>query len=139
MLALSRSQYDTFMEQDLSALSKKVIVLSFDPLDWDDDRFNHYLQYVNQGGTLIVIKSDNFNGRFGQLFSFEIMLMQSRIKFTNIMGANNETMDISGMVKNISINQSANTSIIGWYANINEFNNSANHTVDVPFAFESLF
>ena len=141
MLALSKSQYDTFMEQDLSALSKKVIVLSFDPLDWDDDRFNHYLQYVNQGGTLLVIKSDNLNGRFSHLFSLRdnANADETKIKFTNIMGANNETMDISGMVKNISINQSANTSIVGWYANINEFNNRANHTVDVPFAFEKLY
>ena len=87
ILALSKSQYDTFMDKDLSALSKNIVVLSFDPLNWDDILFDHYLEYVHQGGTLVVINSDGaFKGRFGHLFSIQDNGNASRVVFTNIAG-----------------------------------------------------
>ena len=71
LLALSQASYDVFNDEDLSAFSKDVIVIS-DPLKSDNVRFNKYLDYVRAGGSIIVINSNNnFNSSFGKLFSLQ--------------------------------------------------------------------
>src|SRR5206468_4799105 len=136
---LSQSKYDTYIDTDLSALSKKLIVLSFDPVNWANDRFNKYLEYVNEGGTLVVINSDgNLKGRFSELLSLKSNENASKIKFTNIMGTKNEgiVLNISGMVKNVQIDPSSNTSTIASY--VDNANKNTNNTV-APFALEKLY
>src|SRR5206468_8819402 len=136
---LSQSKYDTYIDTDLSALSKKLIVLSFDPVNWANDRFNKYLEYVNEGGTLVVINSDgNLKGRFSELLSLKSNENTSKIEFTNIMGAKNEgiVLNISGMVKNVQIDPSSNTSTIASY--VDNANKNANNAV-APFALEKLY
>ena len=72
MLALSNANYDSFVEGDLSAFSKKYVVLPFDPpiknptngasenpydsdYKYDDNLMKYYLEYVRNGGNLIVL------------------------------------------------------------------------------------
>ena len=76
MLALSNASYDTFVEGDLSAFSKKYVVLPFDPpitgpindtslehpyntnYKYDNSLVKYYLEYVKSGGNLLVINPD---------------------------------------------------------------------------------
>ena len=101
MLALSNASYDTFVEGDLSAFSKKYVVLPFDPpitgpindtslehpyntnYKYDNSLVKYYLEYVKSGGNLIVINSEydyntnnktrpiNSDGIFAQLLSIK--------------------------------------------------------------------
>lgn len=135
-VVLSKSQYDTFMVSDFSALSKKIIILSYDPLDWDNTMFNYYMQYVKEGGTLVIINSDsNFKGRFSTLFSIQNNTNASWINFTSIEGKGGEIPNISGTVKNISTYQSANASILASYVD----NDSSTAKPVAPFALEKQY
>jgi len=68
LLALSKSRYDIFRDNDLSAFSKDTIIRS-DELKIDNSTFDKYLDYVNEGGRLIVINTNNdFNQSFSRLF-----------------------------------------------------------------------
>lgn len=131
ILALSTSGYDIFTDQDLSALSKKEIILTFDPSDWHNNTFNRYLEYVNKGGTLVVINSDNFKGRFGQLFSVQANDNQTQT-FTKISGPNNQFLSISGIVKQVHVNSSKDVNIISTYSD------EANRVLS-PLAIEKHF
>ena len=101
MLALSNANYDSFVEGDLSAFSKKYVVLPFDPpitdpindtslehpnntdYKYDNSLVKYYLEYVKSGGNLIVINSEydyntnnktrpiNSDGIFAQLLSIK--------------------------------------------------------------------
>ena len=80
MLALSNANYDSFVEGDLSAFSKKYVLLPFDPTITDsvndtssnhpsatNDKYNdnlvkYYLEYVRNGGNLILLDPEyNYN------------------------------------------------------------------------------
>ena len=94
MLALSNASYDTFVEGDLSAFSKKYVVLPFDPpitgpindtslehpyntnYKYDNSLVKYYLEYVKSGGNLIIMDSeynydslDSQRGLFSKLLS----------------------------------------------------------------------
>ena len=100
MLALSNLSYDTFVEGDLSAFSKKYVILPFEPtitdsvnntsLDhpnytdykYDNSLVKYYLGYVRNGGNLIILDSEygyninnngpaNSDGIFAELLSIE--------------------------------------------------------------------
>jgi hypothetical protein len=132
ILALSKSRYDMFTDQDLSALSKKQLMLTFDPLNWDDSTYNRYLDYVRKGGTLVVFNSDNnFKGRFGQLFLTRSNDNETA-SFSKISGENNQFLNISGLVKKVQINSSKSVNVIATYRD------DANQTVS-PFAVEKNF
>jgi hypothetical protein len=73
-LALAKLGYDTFMDGDLSILSKKLIILTSDPIletnetrgkqgnqrenFVTEDEFDRYLNFARLGGTLIVMNPD---------------------------------------------------------------------------------
>ena len=73
-LALAKLGYDTFMDGDLSILSKKIIILTSDPIletnetrgkqgnqrenFVTEDEFDRYLKFAKLGGTLIVMNPD---------------------------------------------------------------------------------
>ena len=74
MLALSNLKYETFLENDLSAFSKKYVILPFDPLSHQVNDASRYLDYARNGGSLIVIDSDkdNIQGIFAKLLSIRL-------------------------------------------------------------------
>jgi hypothetical protein len=73
MLALSKIDYNTYIDGDLSAFSKKYVIVPYDPPFLDSDMSlptgssrkgeevdnSVYLDYVRNGGNLIVIDSDS--------------------------------------------------------------------------------
>jgi hypothetical protein len=76
MLALSNANYDSFVEGDLSAFSKKYVILPFDPTitgfvndtslqhhydtsyKYNNNHIKYYLEYIRNGGNLIVLDSE---------------------------------------------------------------------------------
>jgi hypothetical protein len=75
MLALSNLDYNTYIEGDLSAFSKKYVMLTYDPFNDSDLSLSSsvesnytgeevdnsiYFDYVRNGGNLIVIDSANY-------------------------------------------------------------------------------
>jgi len=133
LLALSETSYDIFNDDDLSAFSKDVIVIS-DPLNIDEDRFNIYLNYVRTGGTLVIINSNNnFSSSFAQLFSLKPNDGKTE-EFTSIDGKknHNDLVNVNGLVKRFELQPSSDVNIIATYKNKN------NQTI-APFAIEKTF
>jgi hypothetical protein len=70
-LSLSKIAYDTFVYGDKSAFSHKNVMLTWDPAI-NDTNFEDYLQFVNNGGRLIVINTgDDFTGGFSKLLNLK--------------------------------------------------------------------
>jgi len=132
ILGLSKNKYDMFTDQDLSALSKRQLILTFDPLNWDDPTYNSYLDHVRKGGTLVVFNSDNsFKGRFGQLFLANPNSNETA-SFSEIGGDNSQFLNISGLVNRVQINSSKDINVVATYRD------NANQTV-APFVVEKNF
>jgi hypothetical protein len=134
ILALSKSKYDIFMDTDLSSFSKKELVLTFDPVQWDNFTFNRYLEYASQGGTLVIINSDHDNkGRFSQLFSLDTNGNNNESQiFTRISGLDNQSITVSGLVRTFEMNHSADTDVIATYRDKQD-------KIIAPFAIEKHF
>lgn len=118
-LALSGSKYNSFKEDDYSSLSMNTLILPFDPQSWDETKFNRYLDYAREGGTLVVINSDgNSSGKFGKFLSIQGM-SNDTTNFTGVVsnGSRTVTMNVSGTANSIAINPSNNTKIIAYYTN----------------------
>jgi hypothetical protein len=133
LLALSKIPYDIFNDEDLSAFSKDVIVIS-DPLKLDDNKFKMYLNFLRAGGTLIVINSNNnYISPFGQLFSLQPN--DGKIeKFTSIASDKNysEMVKVTGLVNRFELQPSSDVNVIATYKNKN------NQTI-APFAIQKTF
>jgi hypothetical protein len=95
-LALSKASYDIFLENDLSAFSKNTVILPRDPVG-KDILINRYFDYVNGGGTLIVINTENnFDGEFSKLMSIS---SENKSNFDSISNpATGQTLNVSGFV-----------------------------------------
>lgn len=95
-LALSNASYDIFLENDLSALSKNKVIIPRDPVreDW---LISRYIQYVNGGGTLIVINSENsFDGKFSKIMSIK---GENKSNYDSISDpVTGQTLNVSGFV-----------------------------------------
>jgi hypothetical protein len=115
-LALSKSTFSTFIEDDSSALSKKKVILTFDPQHFNDTEFRSYLDYVRSGGTLIIINSDNSTGKFAELFSVNSTANEIE-KFTSLIKGNNQNafMNVSGFVRGVSINETSDINVVASY------------------------
>lgn len=80
LLALSKIKYDTFLHEDLSAFSKKYVILPFDIPSANKDDASKFIEYVNRGGNLIVINSDDNNfGDFDNKLFWIKPEMQSKL------------------------------------------------------------
>jgi hypothetical protein len=133
-LALSGSKYSTFEEGDYSVLSKKMVIVPFDSPNWNDTKFNRYVNYAKEGGTLIVINSDsNVQGKFAQLFLLN-QVNNTTNRFAGILMNDTYTpfLNISGITNSLEIEPSPGTRVIASY--------SANETkLKIPFAIEKSF
>ncbi len=114
ILALSNSKYDIFTAKDLSAFSKKNIVIASDPLQLDDNTANKYLEYLDNGGTVFVMNSHDFKGKFGQLFSIKSTVNDTAI-FTSVVGKGNESISVTGLAKRVSASKSPDEEIVSTY------------------------
>jgi hypothetical protein len=91
MLALSKLNYDTFLEGDMSALSKKIVILNLDTLlsslaSGTNSTLtdNDYLEFVNRGGTLVIMNIDDIDF-FGESILFRNLFdIGDEVKFDGI-------------------------------------------------------
>ncbi|HXW11965.1 MAG TPA: hypothetical protein VD694_04325 [Nitrososphaeraceae archaeon] len=132
LFALSEIGYDTFSKNDLSALSKNIVVTS--DTEFDEFIFDKYLSYIRTGGKVLVINPhDNYNGTFSKLFSIQSngSILE---KFTNIAYNRNKSifLDVQGLVNSSQAVLSPDINIIASYKN------SKNQTI-APFAIEKNF
>ncbi len=133
LLALSKSSYDIFSNIDRSVYTRPVIVIS-DSIKYDNVNLKEYLDYVRQGGRLIVINSqNNFSTIFSQLFALN-STGEKEETFTTIADANNlkVLLNVSGMVKGVDM-----ASIPGVHL-VASYRNDKNETI-APFIIEKDF
>jgi hypothetical protein len=130
-LALSKTAYDTFSYGDRSAFSHKTAILTCDP-DSNDTSFRNYLDFVNNGGKLVVIDTRNdFTGGFSKLLNVKA---GNATKFDHIVDVNDERgahdIAISGSATGIDL-KSVNATAKSYYMN--------NGKEVAPFALERKF
>jgi len=98
-LALSKLKYSSFVEGDLSAFTKKNVILPFDPAD-----VGVYLDSAKKGNTITVLNTNmDFRGGFGNF----LCLQQDKNKvkyFNSIEGSDATHIDVSGMVTDTQLN-----------------------------------
>ena len=133
LLALSKVKYDIFRQDDLSAFSKDIIFVD-DSSMLDNSTLSKYLDYVHEGGTLIVINSDsNFNGNFSRLFSISthevVPYPFDKIEENSYQ---NNFINVSGFVKRLDIESSPGLKVISSYRNNKD-------EIVAPFAVEKIF
>lgn len=130
-LALSRSEYSSYADDDESIFFNDVIILPSDREDLNHELFNHLLNYTKSGGTLVVINSDDkYEGRFSRLFSIEPIVNKTQ-EFSRIANdaQHGVMLNVSGTLKDIKIRPSPDSKVIASYSN-NE------SKPIVPFAIE---
>jgi len=101
----------------MSALSHKIVMLTWDPAS-NDTHFRNYLRFVNEGGKLVVINSgDNFTGGFSKLLN---VTAGNYTNFDGIVyGRNDSTsrvMSVSGSARTIDL-KSVNATVSSYYIN----------------------
>jgi hypothetical protein len=118
-LALSKIKYDTYMDGDLSAFSNKYVILPFDKAPYQKNEAIKYLEFVNNGGNLIVINSDSkFDGIFSKLLSIK---PKNLTKFTSIETNNSaktsekNSINMSGIARNLEISSNNNLTVKSYY------------------------
>jgi hypothetical protein len=131
-LALSNSGYETFVDGDFSSLSKKTIILTWDPMENSLDNYNKYLEFVRKGGTLVVINTDkNFSGLVSKLLSIRPV---NETKFDSIVysgiGQRQQRLNVSGLAYNIASN-STDAKVTSSYVYDNQ--------KVAPFAIEKIY
>jgi len=135
-LALSKTAYDTFIDGDKSVFSHKIIMLPWDP-SYNDTNFKNYLDFVNDGGRLVVINArDSFVGGFSKLLN---LTAGNTTEFDRIEGSNNwpsNAVAVSGSartidLKNSNSNSNSNTTAMSYYMH--------NGKKVAPFVLESKF
>ena len=132
ILALSKSSYDVFAQNDFSVFSKNTLIVP-DSLNMSDSATKKYLAYVRSGGTVIAINSNNdFNGTFSSLFSIQAK-ENKLVSFTNIASNNSQnfSIDIRGKANRLGIEPTAGEKVTSTYQNISR------ETI-APFTIEKM-
>ena len=140
ILALSRMKYDSFIDGDTSAFSRKYVILPFDISLEQENEASKYLEFVNKGGNLVVMNSDNFEGVFSKLLPIKL---GNLTKFDSIdssdsnkIGEKKYSLNISGIAKNIEIDPNINLTVKSYYMNKDKSDNSQRVA---PFAIEKNY
>jgi hypothetical protein len=118
LLALSKSGYDIFNKDDSSIFSKDVILVS-DSIKLNNDTLSNYLDYVREGGKLILISSYNsFSELFHSIFSLKLSEGKEE-PFTHIAGHQNQnvSINVTGSVHRINIESLPDVHVIASYRN----------------------
>jgi hypothetical protein len=140
-LALSENKYDAYLEGDLSAFSKKYVVIPIDKEPYQKDETSKYLEYVTKGGNLIVINSNNkFDGIFSKLLSIKL---GNLTKYTGIETNNSNrineknSLTISGITRSLEIYPNSNSTVKSYYTY--KSNGSNLSQIVAPFAIEKNY
>ena len=141
ILALSSLKYDSFIDGDTSAFSRKYVILPFDISLEQENEAAKYLDYVSKGGNLIVFNSDN---KFDDIFSKLLSIKPGNLtKFDSIdssdsnkIGEKKYSLNISGIAKNIEIDPNINLTVKSYYMNKDKSDNSQRVA---PFAIEKNY
>jgi hypothetical protein len=120
ILALSKIRYDTFLDGDMSAFSKKYVVLPYDVPTYEITKIGDYLEFIDNGGNLIVMNSDDyFTGAFSKLLSIK---PGNLTKFDGIEsydpnsdGKKKNNLYISGVARNIGISPQTDLTVKSFY------------------------
>jgi hypothetical protein len=151
MLALSKLKYDTFLDGDMSALSKKTVILNLDTLlsslaSGVNGTFteNDYLKFVNRGGTLVVMNIDDIDF-FGEPILFEELLdIRDEVKFDGIsyepqrsQQHNKEEMEKEGGKQEEKEQESQSLNVSGVAREILIRNNSATSDVIIKSYYKN--
>jgi hypothetical protein len=124
-LSLSKIRYDIFAEHDFSAFSRKNIVLTSDPAD-----AKPYLDYIKNGGTIILLNSNNdFRGGFGNDLLCIKPLNETR--FNSITNSVGDSIKVSGISRNIGVHCPNSTTVKSFYM--------SNDKRVAPFAVEKEY
>jgi hypothetical protein len=111
-LALSKAKYNVLDDDDIDIFSKKTVFLAFDPID-----INKYLEFVKNGGTLIVLNSDNnLNGGFSDFLHIQ---SGNEREFDSVLNDKGKLAKISGITRDLQIN-SGGTMIKSFYMKDNQ-------------------
>jgi hypothetical protein len=137
-LALSETKYEAYMDGDLSAFSKKYVVVPFDKEPYQKNEASKYLEYVSKGGNLIVINSNNkFDGIFSKLLSIN---PGNLTKYASIEADNSyrtsekSSLPVSGTTRSLEIFPNSNLTVKSYY--VDKPNGSNISQIVAPFAIE---
>ncbi|OLB91162.1 MAG: hypothetical protein AUH25_03295 [Thaumarchaeota archaeon 13_1_40CM_38_12] len=123
VLALSKTKYNVLADDDVGIFSKKTVFLSADPID-----INEYLQFVKNGGTIVVFNSHNkLYGGFSDLLDIH---SGEEKEFDSVSGEKGELVKIYGITRDLQIN-SNDTIIKSFYTKNNQ------HVS--PFVIENVY
>ncbi|HKQ21497.1 MAG TPA: hypothetical protein VJS91_05620 [Nitrososphaeraceae archaeon] len=142
ILALANIRYDTFVEDDHTLFSKEYVLLPYDPILNNSYILSKYLEYVNAGGKLIVINSDEnkIEGSFAKLLNIETGVEN---KFNLILpasqsGSMNSSLSnyisVSGVAQDLIVNSSNDISIKSYY--VYRGNEDKDQKMAAPFSIE---
>jgi len=133
-------KYDSFIDGDTSAFSRKYVILPFDISLEQENEASKYLEFVNKGGNLVVMNSDNSEGVFSKSLPIKL---GNLTKFDSIdssdsnkIGEKKYSLNISGIAKNIEIDPNINLTVKSYYMNKDKSDNSQRVA---PFAIEKNY
>lgn len=140
-LALSKVKYDTYLDGDLAAFSKRYVVIPFDKVPDRKNEAIDYLEFAGKGGNLIAINSDNtFDGIISKLLGIRPGNLTNFNGIETISSGNAEQkkyiMNVTGVVRSIDIDSYDNLTIKSYY--VNKDNRDKYQNV-VPFIIEKKY
>ena len=140
-LALSKVKYDTYLDGDLAAFSKRYVVIPFDKVPDRKNEAIDYLEFAGKGGNLIAINSHN---KFDGIISKILGIIPGNLTNFNGIETNSSgngeqkkyIMNVTGVVRSIDINSHDNLTIKSYY--VNKDNRDKYQNV-VPFVIEKKY
>ena len=140
-LALSKVKYDTYLDGDPTAFSKRYVVIPFDKVPDRKNESIDYLEFAGKGGNLIAINSNN---KFDGIISKQLGIRPGNLTNFNGIETNSSEngeqkkyiMNVTGVVRSIDINSYDNLTIKSYY--VNKDNREKYQNV-VPFVIEKKY